>query len=303
MAREKKKSNGKYVIICITLIILEAILYFYLDNQYKLKEKKLETIHQKYIEEKKKLKINKETLKDYGDIPNKIENEKKEYFNSIKLLEDKILAGESKAKIAYLTFDDGPYYNTYKVLDILDKYDVKATFFTISINGEYCHDKKNENCYKLYNEYIRRGHTIANHTYTHGIKTGLYSSTEAFMDAVRRQEELIKEQTGGYETKILRFPGGSSTAKNLKEPIIEQLRSKGYGWVDWTAQDGDGKGGRTTEEMWNMFTSSINSNIEVVLLHDYNQTTTNLLPSIIEYLQKNDYILLPLFYESNMIKK
>ena len=44
-------------------------------------------------------------------------------------------------------------------------------------------------------------------------------------------------------------------------------------------------------------------NIEVVLLHDYNGITTAILPDIIEYLQNNGYILLPLFYESNVINK
>ena len=98
-------------------------------------------------------------------------------------------------KAVYLTFDDGPYYNTYKVLDILDENNVKATFFTISANGEYCYDNKSENCFNLYKEYYKRGHTIANHTYTHAIFKGLYNSSDSFMDAIERQEEHIKNLT------------------------------------------------------------------------------------------------------------
>ena len=73
----------------------------------------------------------------------KLAEEKKAYYANIKKLEDEIISGKSDKKIAYLTFDDGPYYNTYKVLDILDKYNVKATFFTTTTNGEYCFDNKN----------------------------------------------------------------------------------------------------------------------------------------------------------------
>ena len=221
----------------------------------------------------------------------------------IKTLEDEILAGKSNKKIAYLTFDYGSYYNTYKVFGILEKYDVKATFFTTSINGEYCFDNKNERCLPMYKEYLKRGHTIANHTYTHGIWKGLYSSVESFMTNVIKQEELIKEQTGGYVTNFIRFPGGSTTAGKLKEPIINKLRERGYGWVDWTAGDGDGGDLRSEEQAWSTLKKDIDENIEVILFHDYNNITTNILPGVIEYLQKEGYILLPLFYESNMINK
>ena len=51
------------------------------------------------------------------------------------------------------------------------------------------------------------------------------------------------------------------------------------------------------------FTNSINQNIEVVLFHDYNKITLSILPDAIKYLKDNNYILLPLFYESNMINK
>ena len=240
------------------------------------------------------------------EIPNQIFNEEKNeenYYKSIKELEDKIINNESEKKIAYLTFDDGPYFNTYKVLDILDKYHVKATFFTTSINGKKCYDKKNENCLLLYQEYYKRGHTIANHTYTHSIKNGLYKSSNSFINAVLKQEDQVKKYADGYKTNIVRFPGGSNSAGKLKNEIIEKLRSIGYGWVNWTATDGDGGKLKSEKQAWKNFTSSIDENIEVVLLHEYSSITTNLLPKIIEYLQNNNYELYPLFYESNMVNK
>lgn len=123
------------------------------------------------------------------------------------------------------------------------------------------------------------------------------------MNAVIKQEEQVKTQTGGYITNIVRFPGGSVTAGKLKNSIIEQLRKRGYGWVDWNAEDGDGKDIQNKNQAWSILKSTLGDKIEVILLHDYNTVTTSMLGEIIEYLQKDGYILLPLFYESNMINK
>lgn len=318
MAKESKR-NGRKFIICEFLLLLiiigSASLWFYYSNKKKDLEKKNEEINieykgkqQEYETVEKELNELEEKLKSYDNLDGEITKVKKEYFNNIKKLEDKILAGTSDKKIAYLTFDDGPYYNTHKIFEILDKYDVKATFFLTNINGENCFDKKSENCYSLYKEYLQRGHTIANHTFTHGIFKGLYNNPSTFMDAVNKQHEHIKEQTGGYITNILRFPGGIPTAKaklgeNGFNMVTEELRKIGYGWTDWTAENGDGKDIQNKQQAWNMLTSYLNDNIEVILLHDYNSITTSMLPEVIEYLQNKGYILLPLFYESNMISK
>ena len=148
------------------------------------------------------------------------------------------------------------------------------------------------------------GHTIANHTYSHLIFNGLYSSVNSFINEVKKQENLIKEKTG-YTTNILRFPGGSNTAAayGIKNGAIEKLREMGYGWVDWTAQDGDGGAVNGTDDAWNRFTNSINEDIEVVLFHDYSTVTLQILPKAIEYLQNKNYILLPLFYDSVKVNK
>ena len=312
MAGNSKGNKGKLILslLLILIIVAEVFAYFFFDE-------KIKSINEKVAEESKEVAAREEVLKEkeselekanatldsYENISTKIEELRSEAFKLAKELEDKIIAGESDRKIAYLTFDDGPYYNTYNVLDVLDKYNVKVTFFTTSINGEYCYDNKNEVCFKLYKEYLKHGHTIANHTFTHGIWRGLYSSVDSFMTAVTNQEEQIKNQTDGYVTNILRFPGGSRTAGGLKNGIIEKLREKGYGWVDWTAQDGDGGELNSTSEAWSNFKSSINQDIEVVLFHDYSKITLAILPDAIEYLRSNGYILLPLFYESNMINK
>jgi len=307
--KPKKNSPNLAIIeaILLSLIVVVFLLgfFFYMKvrirkNDYLDKKDKIEEI----IKNKKSEISNLEKeIESYKNVDESINNTKSSYFSLLKKLEESIKSGESDKKIAYLTFDDGPYYNTYRVFDILDQYDVKATFFTTNTNGEYCYDNKSENCWIRYREYINRGHTIANHTYTHAIFRGLYNSVDTFMSAVIDQENLIKEQTGGYITNIVRFPGGSVTAKGLRDPIIEKLRERGYGWVDWNSLDGDGGDLDSTEQAWSYFTGSIDENVEVILYHDYNWITTALLPDMIDYLRNNGYILLPLFYESDMVNK
>ena len=313
MARRNKKNKGLLIVIELVLILFIIILsmaYLYYDNKLNDFKKKHSDLVKEYTSKDKdykskedKLKKLKSEIEEYNNLDESINKYRTEYFKLAKELEDKVSNKQIDKKIVYLTFDDGPYYNTYRVLDILDEYKVKATFFTISMNGQYCYDNKNEDCFKLYKEYVKRGHTIANHTYTHGIRTGLYSSVNSFMDAIDKQEEHIKNQTGGYVANIVRFPGGSSTAGNLKQPIIEKLREKGYGWVDWTALDGDAEGMASYEDGWARLMSTVNSDIEVILFHDYNHITTSILPNYIKYLQENNYIILPLFYDSVMINK
>lgn len=310
---EKRTTKNKFLVYEIIFVVLIFIcwisiflLYKATNNNYR-KKKPLEKqiiYNKKSLNEKaNELKGINSDIEYYNNIDKNIENTKKEYFSNIKKLEDDILSGNSDKKIAYMTFDDGPYYNTYKVLDILDEYNVKATFFTISLNGQYCFDNKSVDCFNMYQEYVKRGHTIANHTYTHAIFRGLYSSADSFIDSINRQEEHIKQYASGYTTNITRFPGGSSTAGNLKNPIMDKLREKGYGWVDWTAEDGDGKSLSSKEQAWNILMSTLNDKIEVILFHDYNSYTTQLLPDIITYLKDNGYEIYPLFYESNMINK
>ena len=313
MEKGIKESKTGFIIIEIFLLLLIIIsllgaYYFHdklqnLDNEYKNLKTTYENKNTEYSKSIEQLNSLTKSIDEFNNIDLTIESVRNEYFSEIKKLEDDILAGKSNRKIAYITFDDGPYYNTHKVLDILDEGDVKATFFTISMNGEYCFDNKSENCYSMYNEYYKRGHTIANHTYTHAIRGGLYNSADSFMDAIVRQEEHIKNLTGGYVTNITRFPGGSSQAKDLKEPIIQRLRDRGYGWVDWTANDGDGKALYSHDQAWNNLYSTLNDNIEVILFHDYNRITTEILPDVIKYLKDNGYECYPLFYESNMISK
>ena len=220
----------------------------------------------------------------------------------MKEFENKVLSGEVNYKIAYLTFDDGPYYLTHSFLKVLEENDVRATFFTIGYDKDYCYDNRSMYCGDMYKNIYNAGHTLANHTYTHHIHNGIYNSSDAFINDVKKQEQLIKDRTG-FTTNIVRFPGGSAQAKGLKNDIVNKLKQNGYGWVDWTSLNGDGATVSNTYDAMNNFKNTIGDKVEVVLFHDYSYITLSILPDAIKYLKDNNYVLLPLFYESKMVNK
>lgn len=313
MERNKGKNRKNYWLIIISILMILSLLFLSYTYYKKLKsnikiEKELkEELKISKKEEKSNIKnknIKSEEIEKLNNIDELILKEKEEVFKNAKILEEKILNNETEYKIAYITFDDGPYYNTNKVLEVLKQYKVKATFFTIGLDKDTCYDNRQASCKEMYLKEVEGGHTIANHTYSHLIFRGLYSSTNSFIEQVKKQEELIKERTG-VTTNIIRFPGGSNTANafGLKNSIIDKLKEMGYGWVDWTAQDGDGGSVANTTVAWNNLMGSINEDIEVILFHDYSSITLQILPKTIEYLQNNNYIILPLFYDSVKVNK
>ena len=314
MGKSRRKIRTSIIIINIILAIAFAFLAYKTYQENNTKEQKKIEIKEKYQKLMNDESLDIKEIEEINNSINELKNidettkkAKEQVFKLASELEKKIQKKETKYKIAYLTFDDGPYYNTYKVLKILKENKVKATFFTTNVNGEKCYDNKSYNCQELYKEYAKDNHTIANHTYTHGWNRGLYKSAGNFIDAIKKQEELVKSKTG-IVTNIARFPGGSGTpraqgGKTRLNAMIEELRKNHYGWVDWTAQDGDGGSLTSKEQAWKNLKSSINEGIEVVLFHDYHKITTAILPDFIKYLQERNYIILPLFYESVMINK
>ena len=315
LAKNKRK-NPKSLILIITSIIVFITLSFLSINNYRLitkentKNKELTTKLNNYkndlINIQKKQTELKEEIEKYSNLDELIKEEKENTFKLASELENKITNKETNYKIAYLTFDDGPYHLTDDVLALLKKHQIKATFFTIGQDKDICYDNNNYSCAETYKKIVDNGHTIANHTYSHAIFRGLYNNADSFMSQVKKQEELIKDRTG-VTTNILRFPGGQGTAKALAggsvNQIMSELKENGYGWVDWTAQDGDGGYVPNYDAAWHNFTSTINEDIEVVLFHDYSTVTYSILEDAINYLENKDYILLPLFYESIKINK
>jgi peptidoglycan/xylan/chitin deacetylase (PgdA/CDA1 family) len=307
-SRDKRKTKITYLIsIPLTILFIVTNIYFIklninlnkkIDiNNQELNEK--EETYNNTINENKDLEKEINFQENINEEINKI---KKEYFENLKVFEDKVSNKEVNYKIAYLTFDDGPYYLTHKYLEVLEKYNVRATFFTIGLDKDNCFDNRSKSCKELYAKTAKYGHTMANHTYSHQIFNGLYSSKTSFINSLKKQENLIKDRTG-VTTNIVRFPGGIASSGSLRNSITKELKTLGYGWVDWTASNGDGGYVPNTTTAMNNLKNTINEDIEVILFHDYSYVTLSILPEVIEYLESKNYVLLPLFYESKMINK
>ncbi|MGN0398368.1 MAG: polysaccharide deacetylase family protein [Candidatus Fimimorpha sp.] len=182
-------------------------------------------------------------------------------------------------RTVYLTFDDGPSYLTPQVLDILDRYQIKATFFvTYTERPEIV---------PYYNEIVRRGHAIGIHTASHEYAQ-IYSSMEAFVADFDKIYNYVQALTG-VSCQLYRFPGGSTTSWNtgIREQIKAWFVQRGIIYHDWNVVTGDG-GTVTAEEAYrNVVDNIVPRTHPVILLHDgvKKETTVEALPRIIETLK------------------
>ena len=188
-------------------------------------------------------------------------------------------------KTIYLTFDDGPSALTEQALDILDKYDCKATFFVTGQNPDY---------FPWIKEAYRRGHTIGLHSMSHDYGT-IYSSSDAFWADMDELGKVVKDQIG-YVPCFIRFPGGASntisaeSSQGIMTTLAEQVLSRGYQYYDWSLSCGDGAV-LTTEETIAAGCEPTDEENAIYLLHDgaAKETTIEALPTIIEYYQAQGY--------------
>ncbi len=131
-------------------------------------------------------------------------------------------------KTMYLTFDDGPSAeNTSRILDILKKRDIKATFFLVGENVEKYPD--------IARRIAAEGHTIGIHCYAHDYE-GLYRSAESYIEDFEHARRVVYEVTG-VKAVMFRFPGGSINSYNDKvyAEIISEMTKRGYVYYDWNA--------------------------------------------------------------------
>jgi peptidoglycan/xylan/chitin deacetylase (PgdA/CDA1 family) len=132
----------------------------------------------------------------------------------------------TREKIVYLTFDDGPTPEiTNWVLNQLQKFEAKATFFCIGNNIE-----KNPT---IFHQIITDGHTIGNHTFNH-VK-GWNTSVDDYVNEVEKCEEaIVKSSVKRYKSRLFRPPYGK-----IKPSQAKLLRSKGYKIIMWDVLSGD----------------------------------------------------------------
>lgn len=190
--------------------------------------------------------------------------------------------------VAYLTFDDGPSINTEEILDILDYYNVKATFFVI-----YHKDMADK-----YKAIVDRGHTIALHTYSHDYAK-IYRSEKAFFNDLNRIDSYVYSVTGVH-SKIIRFPGGSSNtvSRHYSQDIMDKLKksvpARGYVYHDWNVDSEDAAHNNLDPDK---LVENVKKNLTKyrkpdILMHDSGagkRTTVEALPEMIEYIYAQGY--------------
>ncbi len=216
---------------------------------------------------------------------------------------------ETGDKRIYLTFDDGPSKYTQELLDILDKYNVKATFFVT-----------NQSSAQKYQDMIKKeaeaGHTVAVHTYTHDYKV-VYASVDAYFDDLEKMSDVVKAQTGKVPT-IVRFPGGTSNkvsadyTKGIMTKLSQMLPELGYKYIDWNVTSGDSelpaslrtKDALSSDKKAYVEQHTIEKIIarkgkySVVLQHDITQWSVQATEQIILWGLENGYTFLPLTMDS-----
>ena len=197
---------------------------------------------------------------------------------------------EGLNKVIYLTFDDGPGPETDRLLDILDKYGIKATFFVTGARPDYA---------DCIGRAASRGHSIGVHTMTHDYSK-VYANTDAFWADFEQAEQLVESQTG-HRTVLMRFPGGSSntvscsTCPGIMTELTRQAGEKGYSYFDWNVSSGDGSGNIGADKVFNNVTNGVKGHdVSVVLCHASHSDTVDAMDKTIDWLIKSGYTFLPL---------
>ncbi|MDD4971164.1 MAG: polysaccharide deacetylase family protein [Paludibacter sp.] len=175
----------------------------------------------------------------------------------------------SSEKVIYVTFDDGPVPEvTPRVLDMLDEYNLKATFFCVGENVEKYPE--------LYNDILRRGHKTGNHTYNH--LKGVSVSTEDYVANVQKASEII-------DSRLFRPPYGRINYKQKKA-----LR-KDYEIVMWDVITQDYNTNLTPKNILQNI-KRYSRNGSLVVFHDSIKAERNMLtvlPRAIEYWNSKGY--------------
>lgn len=189
-------------------------------------------------------------------------------------------------KVIYLTFDDGPSPNvTPKILDILKKHRIKATFFVVGYQAE------------KYPDILKRmgdeGHAIANHSYSHNYNH-LYTSPETLLEEINKTRDIIVSAAGeSAYAGVLRFPGGAFSGQ--KEEFKEMLIQNQIPYCNWNCLNGDSeskdpiasdlilRAKRSAEK--------VPGTSLVMLMHDAGAktSTADALPDIIEHFKSEGY--------------
>lgn len=196
-------------------------------------------------------------------------------------------------KRAYLTFDDGNSPITHEILDILNKYEVEATFFVLAKNAH------KETLERIINE----GHTLGSHGYSH--KYSIYKNASTLLEDMRKANDIFMD-TVGFRPIFFRPPYGERKKINSEVRKYIALNDQNYMYVYWNGDSKDAIISNISPEAiikYSIYYIEKNPNDVVLLFHDGlgKENTARALPVILEYLMQRDYEIVG-FDESTNIK-
>ncbi|MCI5628822.1 MAG: polysaccharide deacetylase [Clostridium sp.] len=190
--------------------------------------------------------------------------------------------GPSKTygKVVYLTIDDGPSEYTDEIIKILNKNNVKATFFMINNNMQaYPEQVKN---------IVENGNTAGFHSVSHDIHK-LYVSKTSAKEEFDTNQATFKKITG-QTSKVIRLPFGSKPY--TPRASYNALVDSGYKLWDWTLDTEDWRS-TSSQIMENVKKYSSGSDNVVLLMHERKQTVATL-DEMIKYLKSEGFEILPI---------
>lgn len=198
------------------------------------------------------------------------------YTNNLNKLEETSI----HKKVAYITIDDGPSKYTEEIINLLNKHNAKATFFMI--------DRNMKNYPNQVKKIIDNGNTAGFHSVSHDINK-LYENDMSAKNEFDINKETFYDITG-KESNLVRLPYGSKPYASEKS--YETLVDASYKVWDWNIDTQDWKL-NSDEILENVKRYSKNKDKLVILIHERKQTV-EALDSILSYLTKEGYELLPI---------
>jgi peptidoglycan/xylan/chitin deacetylase (PgdA/CDA1 family) len=191
-------------------------------------------------------------------------------------------SSKASTKIVYLTFDDGPTAHTGQLLDILDQYQVKATFFMLGPHMEQYQ--------KATQRIVKEGHGLGLHGVTH-VPSKFYKSAYSGLNEMQQANESLNK-VAGVKTSLVRTPYGS---KPYMKPAFRNvlLGQGGFHLWDWNVDSLDWKYKKDHQKVYNNIMSQVhnvkkNGTTPIVLMHDQ-EATLKVLPQVLKTLKAEGY--------------